>query len=194
MGLLERFSTLSRRLSKTAEPAQRERLIAAFVRREAVAAEPPSMTLRLFDEFKRLGKGGPLLEAELARLRALETVEVGTRTATRSSSSSCQSNAPMVFRSVYVDPDVDAAVVADAREGKVSKGEMFRRYLRAGIACVEQGEVPEPLARDVTLAMRSVYLSVDIDEWLRARAFAVKTGQSQVLRQVVRLGMKTLRA
>jgi hypothetical protein len=194
MGLLERFNNLTRCLSKTAEPAERERLIAEFVQREAVVQEVPSTTLRLFDEFERLGRGGPLLQAELARVRELETVEAGTRTATHSSSSTSQGNAPMVFRRVNVDPDVDAAVLADARKEKVSKGEMFRRYLRAGIACLEQGAMPEARSKDVRLVMRSIYLPVDIDEWLRARAFAKKTDQGQLVRQVACLGMKSRRA
>jgi len=96
----------------------------------------------------------------------------------------------MVFRSVYVDPDVDQALRAQAAEAGVSKGEMFRTYLTKGMRSKRAAGMQ--LAAGVTLAMRTVYLPADVDDELRKRAFMLRTTKSDLIRKYLWAGMSAL--
>jgi hypothetical protein len=89
----------------------------------------------------------------------------------------------MVFRSLYVDPDVDEELQAEARRLGVSKGAMFRRYLERGMAAAAPALLPEGQQR---LRVRTVYLSREIDELLRSRAFDLRTSKSDLIRRYLR--------
>jgi hypothetical protein len=93
----------------------------------------------------------------------------------------------MVFRSVYVDPAVDSALKTQAFETGVSKGEMFRTYLRKGMRSKRAAAMH--LNADVRLAMRTVYLPVEVDEQLRNRAFELRTTKSDLIRKYLWAGM-----
>jgi hypothetical protein len=100
----------------------------------------------------------------------------------------------MVFRSVYVDPDVDRALRDQADKAGVSKGEMFRRYLEQGMAVAKAGGKLSALpAGKAPLTMRTVYLPFRVDESLRGQAFELRTSKSDLLRQFLRMGMQALR-
>jgi hypothetical protein len=46
----------------------------------------------------------------------------------------------LVFRTVYVDPDVDAALRGQATREVIPKGQMFRKYLDTGMALGAKGQ------------------------------------------------------
>ncbi|MBV8034326.1 hypothetical protein [Roseateles sp.] len=96
----------------------------------------------------------------------------------------------MVFRSVYVDPDVDQALRAQAAESGVSKGEMFRTYLAKGMRSKRAAGMQ--LDAGVTLAMRTVYLPAEVDDELRTRAFMLRTTKSDLIRKYLWAGMTAL--
>jgi len=98
----------------------------------------------------------------------------------------------MVFRSVYVDHSVDAALKAQAAEDGVAKGEMFRRYLMRGMRLKRAATLR--LEAGVSLSVRTVYLPVEVDEELRARAFALRTTKSDLIRKYLAAGMKAFQA
>jgi hypothetical protein len=53
----------------------------------------------------------------------------------------------MVYRTVYVAPDVDAALRAQADQERVAKGIFFRRYLETGMQLTtERRRLPQPVA------------------------------------------------
>lgn len=99
-----------------------------------------------------------------------------------------------VFRTVYVDTDVDAALKAQAARDGISKGHMFRTYLETGMAlAARRRKLPQvDDGRDVRLCMRTVFLPPALDEKLEGRAFAMKKSKSDLIRQYLRLGMDAL--
>ena len=65
----------------------------------------------------------------------------------------------LVFRSIYVDRDVDEALRAHAERMGASKGKMFRTYLRTGMAKSRGGLSGAVLPSNGSrLAARTVYL------------------------------------
>jgi len=103
-------------------------------------------------------------------------------------------DAAMVLLTVYVDPDVDEALRAQATQSGISKGEMFRCYLKAGMARARrrrEGVVLMPA--DVRLCMRAVYLPEDLDAKLRARALELRIGKTALIRRFLQLGMAELK-
>lgn len=101
----------------------------------------------------------------------------------------------MVFRSVFVDPDVDRTLRERANEAGISKGEMFRRYLERGMAGAKAGGSLPTLPKDeVALTLRTVYLPFKVDESLRGQAFHLRTSKSDLIRRYLRAGMHALEA
>jgi len=100
----------------------------------------------------------------------------------------------LVFRTVYVDPDVDAALRGQAAQEGVSKGQMFRKYLETGVALATKGRrLPQLVdSRDTRLCMRTVFLPPALDTKLEGRAFVMKTAKTDLMRQYLRLGMNAL--
>jgi hypothetical protein len=100
----------------------------------------------------------------------------------------------LVFRTVYVDPDVDAALRGQAAREGVSKGQMFRKYLETGMALGAKGRRLPALvdSRDTRLCMRTVFLPPALDTTLEGRAFTMKAPKSDLIRQYLRMGMAAL--
>jgi hypothetical protein len=96
----------------------------------------------------------------------------------------------MVFRSLYLDPDVDEALKAEAGLLGVSKGVMFRRYLERGMTSAVRAPLPEGQPR---LRVRTVYLPREIDELLRSQAIDMRTSESDLIRQYLRSAISTER-
>jgi hypothetical protein len=100
----------------------------------------------------------------------------------------------LVFRTVYVDADVDAALRGQAAQEGVSKGQMFRKYLETGMALGAKGRRLPALvdSRDTRLCMRTVFLPPAWDAKLEGRAFMMKTPKTDLIRQYLRMGMDAL--
>ena len=99
-----------------------------------------------------------------------------------------------VFRSIYVDMDVDAALRARAVKDGVSKGEMCRLYLKAGLARMDKASPISAAPQGVSLGMRAVYLAADMDAAVRGLAREARALQSDVIRHAMRSGMDALEA
>lgn len=97
-----------------------------------------------------------------------------------------------IFLSVYVDPDVDQVLRAHAAGENVSKGAMFRRYVIAGIARVDDGGKLVRACDDARLCMRAVYLPPDLYGRVSELRFTFRIGRTEVIRQLLRLGMDAL--
>lgn len=100
----------------------------------------------------------------------------------------------LVFRTVYVDPDVDAALRKQAVEEGLSKGKMFRRYLETGVALAARRRKLPPLvdSRDTRLCMRTVFLPYALDEKLEGRSILMKKSKTDLIRHYLRLGMDAM--
>ncbi|KQY80926.1 hypothetical protein [Pelomonas sp. Root1444] len=99
----------------------------------------------------------------------------------------------LVFRTVYVDPDVDTALRAMATSEGIGKGLMFRRFLAAGLR-KNRGRKLQPGRNDTILAMRAVYVPADLEGRVSVLAFKSRMGKTAVIRQLLRLGHKALAA
>jgi hypothetical protein len=99
----------------------------------------------------------------------------------------------MVFRTVYVDPDVDAALRAKAASEGLGKGLMFRRFLAAGLK-KNRGRTLQSGRDDTILSMRAVYVPVELEARVTVLAFKSRMGKTEVIRQLLRLGHKALAA
>ena len=115
-----------------------------------------------------------------------------TPTSPKNSMPDTESN--MVFRTVFVDSDVDRAVREQADKASVSRGEMFRRYLAQGMVLSKRGRKLAALpSNEVPLTLRTVYLPLDVDASLQGQAFHLRTSKSDLMRQFLRMGMESLR-
>ncbi len=63
--------------------------------------------------------------------------------------------------------DVDAALRKQAAKDNLSKGEMCRRYLRAGMARMNKASPIPAAPKGGSLSMRAVYLAADTDAAVR---------------------------
>ena len=93
----------------------------------------------------------------------------------------------LVFRSVYIDTDVDQTLHAAAVAEGVSKARMYLRYLARGLALADAGAHRPDLADGVPICMRSAYLPVALDETLRVQAYKLRTTQMALMRQYTRM-------
>lgn len=99
----------------------------------------------------------------------------------------------LVFRTIYVDPEVDLALRATAASEGIGKGLMFRRFLAAGLR-KNRGRKLQPGRDDTILAMRAVYVPVDLEGRVSALAFKNRMGWCATVRQLLRMGEEALRA
>jgi hypothetical protein len=100
----------------------------------------------------------------------------------------------LVFRSIYVDRDVDEALRAHAERIGASKGKMFRTYLRTGMAKYRGGLSGAVLpGNESRLAARTVYLPAELDADLRSMAFDLHATENDLVRTFLRIGMSARR-
>lgn len=99
----------------------------------------------------------------------------------------------LVLRTVYVDPDVDDQLRDEALDKQVSKADLFRTYLVAGIKAVKSH--PDLLegvdSRGASaLVLRTVHMDPKLDDKLRVEAFDSRTSKNDLMRRYVRIGMR----
>jgi hypothetical protein len=100
----------------------------------------------------------------------------------------------LVFRSIYVDRDIDEALRAHAERIGTSKGQMFRTYLRTEMAKSKGGLCGKALpGKGSRLAARTVYLPAGLDADLRSMAFDLHAPENDLVRELLRIGMSALR-
>jgi hypothetical protein len=101
----------------------------------------------------------------------------------------------MVFRSHYVDPDVDRALRAHAAQLGATAGSVFRHYLDAGLAQHAMGaDLPPAPAKDVVFALRTADIRVRVDEQLWVMALSLRMKRGELADGLVRLGMVAIQA
>ena len=96
----------------------------------------------------------------------------------------------MVFRSVFVDPDIDKALVAQAEREGIQKGVVFLRYLDKGMELARAGQPLPVVEANITLALRTVHVPYRTDEQLRVDAFHLRISKMDILRMYLRMGME----
>ena len=101
-------------------------------------------------------------------------------------------DASLVFRTLYVDHDVDAALRAQAAREDVTKGEMCRRYLSAGMKRILAKKLAVPPPDNARLSLRTVYLPVALNSDIQGYAWELRTAQTQLMRYALRTGMEVL--
>ena len=97
-----------------------------------------------------------------------------------------------VLRTVYIDADIDDLLHETEAQVGLSKAELFRRYLAAGIkaAKAKPTVINESVLRsDRPLVLRSVYMDPKLDDRLRVQAFDQQTSRNDLMRRYVRLGI-----
>ena len=99
----------------------------------------------------------------------------------------------LVFRTVFVDRDVDAAVLAYAERLHAKRGAIFRLFLQAGLAHLERGGAL-PAARAETAVIRTTLLPIAVDERLEGLAWRLRIDKVDLIRALTRDGMPTIRA
>ena len=99
----------------------------------------------------------------------------------------------LVLRTVYVDPDVDDQLREQAFTQRVSKADLFRRYLVTGIKAVkthpELFKTVAPRGTAPVLVLRTVHIDPKLDDKLRVEAFDSRTSKNDLMRRYVRIGM-----
>ncbi|SFL83796.1 hypothetical protein [Rugamonas rubra] len=98
----------------------------------------------------------------------------------------------LVLRTVYVDPDIDDQLREEALAKQVSKADLFRTYLVAGIKAVKlQPNLfkVEGARGGPALVLRTVHMDPKLDEKLRVEAFDSRTSKNDLMRRYVRIGM-----
>ncbi len=99
----------------------------------------------------------------------------------------------MVFRSVFVDRDVDQAVLAQAKRLGASAGSVYRLFIEAGLARLSQG-TPLPAVSSEPAVLRTVHVHCTSDELLKSKAFQLRMAHDELSRRVCTLGWLTIDA
>jgi hypothetical protein len=103
---------------------------------------------------------------------------------------------PKVLRSFFVDQRVDQVISRLALARAISKNELFRQLLRAGMqpfvddpSVVHALKVPPGSELDERegddKVLRSIYLEREFDEFLRRTAFELRSSKSELMRQFI---------
>ena len=99
-----------------------------------------------------------------------------------------------MLRTVYIEPEVDDRLREEAQQTGMSKAELFRCYLRAGVRSVRADPdlaLPQPRPVDAPpLVLRTAHVDAAIDDWLRVRAFDAHVPQSDYTRWCLAVGMQ----
>jgi hypothetical protein len=99
-----------------------------------------------------------------------------------------------VLQDVYIEQNADDRLRDEALRSGISKGELFRRYLRAGAralkSAAEPGTPPTRPPDAPLLMLRTVHVGASLWEWIRTRAFDAHVLQSEYVRWCLDLGMQ----
>jgi plasmid stabilization system protein ParE len=100
----------------------------------------------------------------------------------------------LVLRTVYIEPEVDDRLRDEEQQSGISKAELFRRYLRAGVrvlrATPELGPPPTRPPDAPPLVLRTVHVDAATWEWLRVQAFDAPVQSNEFVRWCLALGMQ----
>lgn len=114
--------------------------------------------------------------------------------AARGSASARRAEISLVLRTVYIERAVDDRLRDEAQQSGISKAELFRRYLRAGVRAVRADRglaASRPLpAGAEPLLLRTVHIDDAVDAWLRVQAFDLHVPKSEYTRWCLSLGMR----
>lgn len=102
------------------------------------------------------------------------------------------SNLQLILRTIYLDPDVDDLLRDRAVEREVSKAELLRTYLQAGMKAVKAGVLSlaeAPLSENI-LVLRTCHVVPKIDSQLRVEAFHTNTSKNDLYRRYIALGIR----
>lgn len=94
-----------------------------------------------------------------------------------------------VLRTVYIDPDLDDALTAEAKTTSTPKAALFRNYLNTGYKKAHTIKDSEILLSDNILVLRTVYLDSAFDDTLRTEAFDMHVPKNNLIRYYLRSGM-----
>lgn len=130
------------------------------------------------------------LRAWQVRDRVQEAKAANSATNFESCTSDMDTN-DLIFRTVFVDRDVDLEVLARAKRLGTSPASVFRSFLEAGLENVRRGK-PIPASKLDASVVRTVYISVAADESLSALGCRLGVDKSELLRKVTRQGMLTV--
>lgn len=100
----------------------------------------------------------------------------------------------MVLSTVYIEQAADERLRTEALATGTSKGELFRRYLRAGVralrATPELGSPPTRPPDAPPLMLRTVHVDTALWEWIRVQVFDAHVLQSEYVRWCLAAGMQ----
>jgi hypothetical protein len=95
----------------------------------------------------------------------------------------------LVFRTVFVDLDVDQHILVEAKRTGESAGSVYRRYIEIGLAQLESGAPLLARLVDCPSVMRTTHVQITADEVLTALSCRLNTEKGELARRVARQGM-----
>lgn len=96
----------------------------------------------------------------------------------------------LVLRTIYIDPELDDALMRQARSDNVGKAELFRHYLRLGIKTVRSSANAPPMdLAKVVLVLRTIFIDPALDDLLRVEAFDARLPKNDLIRYYLSIGM-----
>ena len=93
-----------------------------------------------------------------------------------------------VFRTVFVDREVDRALLAHTERLGASAGSVYRLFLESGLAQLKQG-AQLPAADEGAAVLRTAHVGYAADVLLQGKAFRLRLAFDELSRRVTRLGM-----
>lgn len=111
---------------------------------------------------------------------------------------------PRILRSFFVEQRVDQLISRISLEGDVSKNEVFRFLLEAGMRPFAQGEVPfetlgaqagseEGEREDAEKVLRSIYVDRELDDYMRHTAFTHRVSKGELMRRYIDRALNDIR-
>lgn len=98
----------------------------------------------------------------------------------------------LVFKSLPIDRDVDAALRSFATHFQATRGATFRLCVESGLAQLELGSELPPPSTDPVSALRAAYINFEAEERLRVLAFQMRLDHADLRQRILRLGLLTL--
>ena len=99
----------------------------------------------------------------------------------------------LVFKSLPIDRDVDAALRSFANHFQATRGATFRLCVESGLAQLELGaELPPPSTADSVSALRAAHKGRGAAPLRRSGAFQMRLDHADLRQRILRLGLLTL--